>query len=387
MKVWKVAGLMIFIASLLFVCWDIVQTEIREEAFFGFEQYCNSLGYQVITYEVMTDDGYILTLFRIPGKGKPVFLLHGLVVTSESYILNQCTKAPAFQLSDAGFDVWLGNLRGNHISSSHKLFSNDHEDYWDYSFEDYIDHDLHTFVHFVKTYTQSSKIVVIGHSLGGIIITHALSLHPEYSEHISLAVLLGTPAGKITPKSWYIRILGSGIIQAVSKMLRIKSFLYWFESRMMLKVVKYFRPIIRYFAKDMMDMDLIGGKDEDIDLYSYRNRGGISIKATEYLVQFYWDQHEHPKRFDFGEEGNLKRYGNSEPPRVFYSNISVNTAVLNGKFDTVFTQEDSKVFLKQIKKEFLVFYEDDYELDHGAILFSCNNSHFEEVIRLIFKFG
>ena len=153
------------------------------------------------------------------------------------------------------------------------------------------------------------------------------------------------------------------------KNLRIKSFLYWFESRMMLKIVKYFRPEIRYFVKDTMEMDLIGGKDKDIDMYSYPNRGGISIKAPEYWVKLYWDKHEHPKRLDFEEEGNLKRYGNSEIPRVFYSYISVNTLVLNGKFDTFFTQEDSKVFLKHIKKEFLVFYEDDYELDHGVIFF------------------
>ena len=113
-------------------------------------------------------------------------------------------------------------------------------------------------------------------------ITHALTLHPECSELISLAVLLGTQAGKIKSKSWYIRILGSGIIQEVSKMLRIKSFLYWFESRMMLKLVKYFRPEIRYSVKDTMGMDLIGGKDKDIDMYSYPNRGGISIKAPEY---------------------------------------------------------------------------------------------------------
>ena len=156
MKVWKVVGLMIFIASLIFVCWDIVQTEIREEVFFGFEQNCNSSGYQVITYEGMTDDGYILALFRIPGKGKPVFLQHGLVKTSESYILNQFTKL--LQLSGAGFDVWLGILRENHISSSHKLFSNDHEDQWDYSFEDCIDQDLHTFVHLSKLTQNHQKL-------------------------------------------------------------------------------------------------------------------------------------------------------------------------------------------------------------------------------------
>lgn len=43
-----------------------------------------SRGYPVERYEVVTKDGYILTLFRIPSrrKGIPVFLQHGINISS-----------------------------------------------------------------------------------------------------------------------------------------------------------------------------------------------------------------------------------------------------------------------------------------------------------------
>lgn len=72
-----------------------------------------------------TEDGYILSLDRITPFGKkvgddfeaPVILLqHGIEDSSIQWVINSPDLAIAFILSRAGYDVWLGNNRGNHNS-------------------------------------------------------------------------------------------------------------------------------------------------------------------------------------------------------------------------------------------------------------------------------
>lgn len=72
-----------------------------------------------------------------------VFLQHGILDSSDTWVVNSPDKAPAFILADAGFDVWLGNNRGNHYSRHHIKYNPDKDkEFWDYSYPDMGMHDL-----------------------------------------------------------------------------------------------------------------------------------------------------------------------------------------------------------------------------------------------------
>jgi lysosomal acid lipase/cholesteryl ester hydrolase len=73
--------------------------------------------------------------------------------------------APAFVLSRAGYDVWLGNSRGNKYSRGKVASDNiNRKKYWEFDFEKMGDFDLPTFINYILQVTGKSKLAYIGHS-------------------------------------------------------------------------------------------------------------------------------------------------------------------------------------------------------------------------------
>lgn len=104
---------------------------------------CAKYGYPLESHELVTDDGYILTMHRIPrGRNStsaepnnkhPVLLVHGTCGCADNFIIPGPGKAIVYYLADRGFDVWMVNTRGSRHSRKHKTLHPDTDkDFWDF---------------------------------------------------------------------------------------------------------------------------------------------------------------------------------------------------------------------------------------------------------------
>ena len=100
-------------------------------------------GYPVEEHFVTTKDGFILNIQRIPqgrqreasaGSKPVVFLQHGLLMDSTNWVLNSPSNSLGYILADNGYDVWLGNIRGNAYSQRHKNLEKTQSEFWNWRF-------------------------------------------------------------------------------------------------------------------------------------------------------------------------------------------------------------------------------------------------------------
>lgn len=126
--------------------------------------YANRWGYTSEMHQVLTQDGYVLKMFRIFKKGsdpkgkRPVFIGHGLFQCSGAFVLNE-ENSMAFVLIDQGYDVWVGNNRSI-AGMDHTSLSHHDPEYWNWGLKELAIYDFPAMVDYIISFTGFSKVFI-----------------------------------------------------------------------------------------------------------------------------------------------------------------------------------------------------------------------------------
>lgn len=116
----------------------------------------------------------------------------------------------AYLLADQGYDVWMGNARGNTYSRRHIKFNPDgwrwqRKKFWSFSWHEIGIFDLPALIDYVLESTEHSKLHYVGHSQGSTAFFVMCSERPEYNDKIIMMNALAPVAYAKHIKSLVVR--------------------------------------------------------------------------------------------------------------------------------------------------------------------------------------
>ncbi|KAK6504311.1 cholesterol esterase [Arthrobotrys conoides] len=328
----------------------------------GFVEMCEIWGYEAEEHIVQTKDGYLLGLHRIPrakdepkpkrgekGKEKKgvVYLHHGLMMNSEVWVCNlHPEKCLPFVLAEQGYDVWLGNNRGNKYSKKCIYTNSQDTSFWNFSIDEFAMHDIPDSISYILLSTKAKSISYVGFSQGTAQAFAALSIHPSLNEIIDVFVAL---APAMSPAGLY-----NSIVDALIKTSPDVIFLF-FGRRSLLPSTMFWQSIlyppifVTAIDKSLKFLFNWSGKNMTLQqkLASYAHL--YSFTSVKALV--HWFQIIRNKKFQMYDDDVQSPvgwgYGRSyyKPAKFPTKNISAPVVLVYGGSDSLV---DIEVMLKEL---------------------------------------
>ncbi|XP_021094828.1 gastric triacylglycerol lipase isoform X3 [Heterocephalus glaber] len=318
------------------------------EVHMNINQMISYWGYPCEEYDVVTEDGYILGVYRIPYGKK----------NSEN--------------RDAGYDVWLGNSRGNTWSRRNLYFSPDSVEFWAFSFDEMAKYDLPATIDFIVEKTGQEKIHYVGHSQGTTIGFIAFSTNLKLAKRIKTFYALAPVA----------------TVKYTESLLKKLSYIPTFLFKMIFGE-KIFMPhnffdqflATEVCSREMMDLlcsnalFIICGFDSKnfntsrLDVYISHNPAGTSVQDI-----LHWAQAGRSGKFQAFNWGspylNMLHFNQSTPPFYNVTAMSVPIAVWNGGNDLLADPRDVNDLLPKLSN--LIYHKEILPYNHLDFIWAMN---------------
>ncbi|XP_071568728.1 lipase 3-like isoform X1 [Temnothorax nylanderi] len=356
--------------------------------------------YPAEEHNVTTEDGYNLKVHRIPGsplldgkkKKEIVFMQHALLASSDSWVLRGPGKDLAFLLADQGYDVWIGNVRGNSYCRSHVNMTINDPKFWQHSFHEIGIKDLPAMFDYILNYTKRKDLYYIGHSMGGTTLLTLLSSKPEYNTKIKMAIGLA-------PASFWIKVtpITNEIVNTFPTLKEVlrKRGIYDFLPQSLATVT-----VGKILCKEntmtqiicVTILFLVAGPDPAQlntttlpDIFSYLP-AGTSVQTLEHFYQNI--RMKDFRNYDYGIAENYKRYKQKTAPSYDLKKITAPIILFYSANDMIVTKENVLELGKRLPNVLLT-EEVPYKLfNHLDFTWAINAKTllYDRVLELIQKF-
>lgn len=355
-------------------------------------------GYICETHTVISQ-GYVLNIHRIPrskhGRSVPsktVLLQHGLFASSADWIMNGPEKGLGYVLADAGYDVWMTNIRGNRYSKDHILFKSDSESYWDFSWHDVALYDVPEIIDYIiTTKGTKTKIAYIGHSMGTTILFAMLTLRPEYNNILTAGFALAPvvflsdmksplkSAAPIASNLAYIDML-QGTYEFIPKKSALGKISSTCNGENMDSLIC--KNIVFYlcgFNEKQFNKTLL-------PVFLAHLGTGTSWKTAVHFSQEILSGKF--QQFDYGYINNLKIYGSGSPPEYDLRKVTLPIKLFWSKNDLLSSEKDVRALYGKLPIKPEMFLVPDDKFNHLDYLWAIDAPRLlnNEVLRSLYKY-
>ncbi|ALC46757.1 CG31089 [Drosophila busckii] len=358
-------------------------------------------GYPAEHHHVVTEDGYILGIFRIPyshklknqDKKRPVVLIqHGLFSCSDAWILSGPNDALPYLLADAGFDVWIGNARGTTYSRNHTTLSTQHPYFWRFDWHEIGVYDMSAMIDYaLKTNGQGQKSLhYVGHSQGTTVYFALMSTVPEYNKKIKTANLFAPIAIMKNMRNKLVRKAAPylGHHNTYSLLFSSQEFIPHnsFISIMFFNLCEpdlNFRIVCNNVVGRLYDANRVNMTAMPEGMATHP-AGCSTNQILHYLQE---QQSGHFRQYDHGPAKNLLVYKSEQPPDYPVEKITSELHMWYSDNDIMAAVEDVLALAKRLPNHKL-YHMEDPDWDHGDFALNKDVRKYlnEPVIEIMLKY-
>ncbi|XP_075159951.1 lipase 3-like isoform X1 [Haematobia irritans] len=299
-------------------------------------------GYPCERHWITTKDGYILTMFHIPhGRQRasnesvterpPVLFMHCVSCSSDIWIVNGRESSLPFMMADAEYDVWLGNTRGNTYGMNHTTIKRSSTKFWAYALDEISTIDVPAKIDYILEKTKFPNLHYVAYSQGTTNLVIALANDASYNQKLRSTHFIG-PTIFVCNVGGFFPTIGIPFVGTSNPISRIVGTIPTYEVYSFLRVflqTQCTRPVIQDLC--ILGVNMIFGSDA-----TYLNRTSLpeltrthpspaSIRQINHFAQM--SLAGKLQAYDFGHEGNIRKYGRPLPPSYNLANVHPETPI------------------------------------------------------------